>query len=456
MQAQAWKGEIHKDLPALKKKAESGDAAAMAEYAYHSLRCMGGLKYQPNLIFKYFQKSAAKGNHDGKVGLAHCYCFSVGTVRNMQKASDLIQEPFKKNHPVALKIMGHLYYGYEGVKDRDLEQVRAYNVKAAELGCVAAQYNLGIKWYERKGPTQDIEKAMGILRKVHDERVFPLASIQLFELLQKEGMESTEKELFQECLSLLKTYSKLNEPAALYSLGVFYYNAGDYETALGYFTQSAHLGYGSAWFELWRQAYYGDKGDGLGVLWTDSQSLGNLALNAYERGSYNNASLGYASWEITRHFKKKEYQEKFALMEELLVKRVRDRCDLHDSLARIYFRADKKLNPDLVKPEWGRNHLLAHTHHGPDATSELARHLFNRTPETNEILAKAYACAFHAREEKDWYWKQKRNWKRIQVKITPEVKKLAEELMQDGYPTEKKHRRKAEDFLIKIGHLPAR
>lgn len=37
-----------------------------------------------------------------------------------------------------------------GVKDRDLEQVRAYNVKAAELGCVAAQYNLGIGWYERK------------------------------------------------------------------------------------------------------------------------------------------------------------------------------------------------------------------------------------------------------------------------------------------------------------------
>lgn len=39
---QAWKGELHSDLPLLLKKPKAGDAEAMAEYAFHSMRCMGG------------------------------------------------------------------------------------------------------------------------------------------------------------------------------------------------------------------------------------------------------------------------------------------------------------------------------------------------------------------------------------------------------------------------------
>ena len=77
LQAQAWKGEVHPDIPALEGKAEEGDPAAMAEFAFHSMRCMGGLKYQPKGIFDYFTRSAVAGNESGKVGLVHYYAFKV-------------------------------------------------------------------------------------------------------------------------------------------------------------------------------------------------------------------------------------------------------------------------------------------------------------------------------------------------------------------------------------------
>ena len=70
VQAQAWKGEVNADIPALEAKAQEGDPAAMAEYAFHSLRCLGGVKYQPKRIFDLFTRSAEAGNEEGKVGLA--------------------------------------------------------------------------------------------------------------------------------------------------------------------------------------------------------------------------------------------------------------------------------------------------------------------------------------------------------------------------------------------------
>ncbi|MEN8754891.1 MAG: hypothetical protein ABF332_02900 [Akkermansiaceae bacterium] len=453
LQAQAWKGEIHQDLPTLKKKADAGDATAMAEYAFHSLRCMGGLKFQPKLIFDYFTKSAAKGNHDGQVGLAHCYCFNVGTVRNVRRASHLIKEPFARNHPVALKIMGYLYYGHHDVKKRNLEKVREFNRKSAALGCIAAEYNLGIE-YSRKGPDQDMKKAMGIFRQLHEKRIFPMASAELFKTMRSHKIWEDQDDLHRECLERLKEYGDLQERSALLKLGNFYHEAGDMETAVSYYTQSAHLGDSSAWFELWRQAAYGHHGDDSGIVWGHEQSIGNMAMRAYERGVFTSRSLSDAGWEITRRSWNKGYQEKLPRLEKDLLKHVATRCSLHDILGRLYLRAQKSKNPNLMRPGWARNHLIAHSHHGVNATGELTRHYFSLKP-TTENLAKGYACALATQKQMKEYWDQG-FWERTEKKMTPEAKKRATRLIADQFPNGDTHRRRAEDFLIKIGHLPPR
>ena len=452
---QAWKGEINPDLPALKKKAEGGDAAAKAEYAFHSMRCMGGLKFQPDLIFKYFTESAEAGNHDGLVGLAHCYCFNVGTTRNARKASELIAEPFKKHHPVAQKITAFLHYGIQGVKPRDLKKVREFNAMSAEQGCIAALFNLGIE-STREGPEQDIKKGMEIFRRLHEKQLFPMASAELFEHMLDHEVWEDQKDLFRDCLAQVKIYAELQEPSTLFSLAKFYRQAGDLETAIGYYTQSANFGNGYAWYELWRLNYYGDKPKDGGNLWVSGNTPGNLALKAYERGVFINASLEQAAWEITRQAGKKEQQMKLPLLERELLSRVPNHCGHHDALGRVYLKANQKLHPQLAKKEWALNHFIAHSHHHGNAASELALYYFFKAEKTPQNLAKGYVSAVTARTYKNHYWSQKWAWEKALKLMTPEAKEQAEKLTADQWPAGVKHRRKAEDFLIKIGHLPPR
>ena len=174
LRAQAWKGEVNPDLTALEAKAEQGDPAAMAEFAFHSMRCMGGVKFQPQRIFHFFTRSAEAGHVEGKAGLAHCYCFNVGTVKDLKRAEELIREPFKNGHPVAQKIMGYFYYGKHGIKPMDFAKVKRFNEKAAAQGCVAAQYNLAIG-YTQNRPGKDVERGMNELRAMHEAQIFPMS-----------------------------------------------------------------------------------------------------------------------------------------------------------------------------------------------------------------------------------------------------------------------------------------
>jgi len=455
LRAEAWKGEIHSDLPALKKKAEAGDAAAMAEYAFHSLRCMGEVKFEPKLIFDYFEKSGAQGSDEGKVGLAHCYCFNVGTIRDVAKAEKLIREPFKKKHPVALKIMGYLYYGHHGVKERDLAKVREFNRQSAELGCIAAQFNLGIE-FMREGAQRDVKEGMAIFRRLHDKKLFPMASAELLKGMQKHEVWDDQGGLFRECLDRVKAYAALQEPSALLQLGHYYREAGDSETAVSYFAQSANLGNGSAWFELWRQMKFGGRGEAEGIVWGHDQTLGNLAMRAYERGIFNSDSLFDGAWEITRRSWNKGYQEKLPLLEKEMLRLLEKNCLLHDTLGRLYLRAEKKKNPKLVRPQWACNHLIFHSHHGWNGRSELAR-FYSRNKKVTTNLAKAYACAVSCRKIKGspWSGDQNRSWVQLQKEMTPEARKLGEQLVEEEFPHGEKHRKKAGDFLRSLGHLPA-
>ena len=451
--AQAWKGIIHLDLPALKKQAESGDPSAMAEYAFHSMRCLGDIPYQPNLIFEYFRKSAATGNTEGKVGLAHCYCFNVGTTQDLRKAQALIKGPLAQDHPVALKINAFFYYGHQHLRERNLSKVLEYNRKSAEKGCLAASYNVALNLIS-PGPDQDLTTCLESLRKIHEEKSFPMASGRLLSELQKHNHFPDQKELIEECLTRLKKYATLNEPYALYQLARFQLNAGDQENAIAHFAQSAHLGYGSAWFQLWRIRKFGHHQGGQGIIWTDDQSLGNIAMRAYDRGVFTNDSLADAGWEITRRSWNEGYQKKLPLLEKDLIAGLKEgKCDLHNILGRLYVRAQKHENPDLLRPEWAKQHLIAHSHHGPGPISELAEQ-YLKGPKSTENLAKGYAASELAIAGGDQHWARKDVQKWRDQLMTPEALKRAKELIKDKFPIGEKHRLKAQDFLIKIGHLP--
>lgn len=452
---QAWKGEVNPALPALKQKAEQGDPAAMAEYAFHSLRCMGGVKFQPNRIFDLFTQSAEAGNAEGQVGLAHCYCFSVGTMRDVRKAEELIREPFAEGHPVALKIMGYFYFGFHGVKERDLNKVKEFNEKSAAKGCVAAKYNLAIG-YTQDRPEKDVERGMNELRALHDSRSFPLASAYLFKCLREHQIWVDHEEVYQDCVQRISEYAKMDEPSALYRLGVFHEDAGDLENAVGCYAQSAHLGNGNAYYAIWRINHYRRDGEYRNV-WAKNRDRGNLALRAYQWGTWNPQSLAHAGWEITRvQSSHPQFVKRFPDFEKDAIAALKKgECDLHDVLGRLYCWSKPKNNPEFVKPEWGKAHLLFHTNHTRDSASILSGVFFSEE-KTTENLARGYACSELAAKRGHPRHCSKKHKDGMKKQMTPEAMKRAEELMEQGYPSDYRFRKEAEDFLIKIGHLPPR
>ena len=448
---QAWKGELHSDLVALEKQAKEGDPAAMADFAFHSMRCMGGLRYEPNRIFDYFSRSAAAGNTEGKVGLAHCYCFSVGTLQDVRKAEQLIAEPLQENHPVAEKIMGYFFYGKQGVKERDLAKVAEWNAKSAAQGCVAARYNIAIG-YTFGRPELDVERGMKELLEMHEDRIFPLASGFLLECLRKHQVWDNQDEIAQSCVQKISQYAKLNEPYALYRLGRFHQDASDFENAVAHYAKSAQLGKGDSYLALFALVQAEGRRN-RGNIWMRSRDRGNLALQAYKRGAWNSYSLSYAGWEITRMLNSNQsVLKQFPNFENDAIHSLPEMRSLHDCLGRLYLRAKPGANPRFAKPEWGKAHLIYHSNRSRDASASLSAAYFD-SENTAENLARGYVCSLHAgRKGHSRHQTQKhRDW--MEKQMTPEAHKRAKELEEEGFPEADKFREQARELLVKIGHL---
>lgn len=186
--AQAWKGIPARNLAALKQQAEAGDPAALAEYAHHSLICLGGVEYDQDLILDFFRRSAAMGNLEGQAGLAQAFAFSIGTARNLRKADKLSQQVLTtdKGHPVAQMVRGFLSLGYEGIVPKNEEQAFSLLTQAAKKGNLTAEFHLADAYYHGYSVAKDQVEARSLLRALHKKKTFPNASSQLLRMLREE------------------------------------------------------------------------------------------------------------------------------------------------------------------------------------------------------------------------------------------------------------------------------
>lgn len=186
--AQAWKGIPARNLAALKQQAEAGEPAALAEYAHHSLICLGGVEYDQDLILDFFRRSAAMGNLEGQAGLAQAFAFSIGTARNLRKADKLSQQVLTtdKGHPVAQMVRGFLSLGYEGIVPKNEEQAFSLLTQAAKKGNLTAEFHLADAYYHGYSVAKDQVEARSLLRALHKKKTFPNASSQLLRMLREE------------------------------------------------------------------------------------------------------------------------------------------------------------------------------------------------------------------------------------------------------------------------------
>ncbi|MGJ8643649.1 MAG: tetratricopeptide repeat protein [Luteolibacter sp.] len=452
--AQAWKSIPAKDIPALKASAEKGDPAAKADYAYHSLICLGDVPYNQNLIFRYFSESAEKGNIDGIAGLSHCYQFSIGTVMDREKAGALAEKASKAGHPIGTKIIASLAvtagkYGGE----RDWDKWVKLCKESAETGCTSARYNMALIYMDGIDGEPDLEEGVRRLRELHDARSFPLATTWLLNHLGHIPIDERDSDLYRECYDLTHHYADLGEPDALYTLGRCHQRAGDEQTAMAYFFEAAHRGSRKSWELLWHFRNPRDNSVGFRSTLRD---MGNLGKRAYQTGSRLPRVVSQAGEEYMRHFKRPETQALMPILEQDLLRSLATgNCNAHDVLGMLYERADPKLSPKISRPDLAIAHLTFHSNHGSGAlsamASSLAFPLYGRKA-SDEDIARAMVAGEKAGKKGSSKWKGPW-WQSLQKKVTPAIRKRYQELKADGYPDSDEYREEAKKILIAEGHL---
>lgn len=107
----------------------------------------------------------------------------------------------------------------------DPQKIFEYDNKSAELGYVAARYNMALNSISGV-VTQNGEKWMNELR------VFAMASGHLLFTMRKHRIWDDQDENFNSCVKRITEYTELDEPYALFRLGIFHQDAGDLENAV--------------------------------------------------------------------------------------------------------------------------------------------------------------------------------------------------------------------------------
>ena len=159
------------------RKAEAGDAQAMADYARFLLGISGSLEEMgPEKdyaeFFEWAKKSAAQFNLDGICALGMCYEHGHGVEEDCAKAFKLYERAALKGHALSMTSLGCLYGKGAGV-EKDERKAMEWIRKAAVLHDPLALRLLGKEQKEAKDILEgmDIEKLMEDVKAGNKEAI---------------------------------------------------------------------------------------------------------------------------------------------------------------------------------------------------------------------------------------------------------------------------------------------
>jgi len=202
--------------------------------------------------YRWFKKSADKGNPRGNFNLGHYYlCGKHGIEINYLKAFELIQKAANQNYPSAQSVLGQCYYFGEGTEKNDLEAFRWYK-KAAENGSIEGQLNLGscyntgigtavndteaFRWFgeaAKQGSPEGLERVAECYRKGQGVEKNPKAAFQYFKEASLKNSKKADGKLasmyylgegteinYKSAYVLWTKASSLEDPESLVGVGI--------------------------------------------------------------------------------------------------------------------------------------------------------------------------------------------------------------------------------------------
>ena len=204
-----------------KKAADNGDSTACNR--------LGNMFYSGKSVpqdystaFSWYKKSAKKGYKWGQYNLGNMYYSGKGCNKDYNQAINWYQKAAEQHVPNAMNMLGICYDNGYGVSVNDAKAVEYYR-KAAMQGYDWGQYNLGNMYYKGEGCEKNYKQAVYWFQKAADQ-------------------------------GISEAYNKLGICYVIGGYGISKDNA----KAVGYYKQSAEMGYDWGQYNLGNMYYDGE------------------------------------------------------------------------------------------------------------------------------------------------------------------------------------------------------
>jgi hypothetical protein len=460
--AQVWKGDVPNaaKVAAMKKAAAKGDPAAMADVAYLSRYCRGGVKHDRKLIYEYSRKSAKAGNAFGMSGLSYCYMQGCGVDADDEEAYRWAKKAADLKHPCGIFRLGCCYEQGHGVAiDRKL-MLELYE-EADDMGSVNARYAQLCTYYHGIGVEQDRDKALDMANELVREYDWLYAASNI---VADYGREKAGRQAFDSALACLSRHAALGHPHAVRILAHYQRDNGmlDDESFLQRIIETARQCDRNSYGNL--SAYVEDReyrGYDLPVYATEG-TYRDLGILLVARGLNIHTNTGDAWRVIDAHanggdvFPRNLEAAREIAQWWVLTGRESNKSRIgpyffHLQMAFIY----QKGVSHKVKGFEREDLAVAHAMYGCSTDVACMRWLqyFHRGyfPGFHRDIAKAYVTAKLAHEMKDDYTIKENIVKRIEVQLKEADWKEIKRLQDEGYPTAPKFREEARKLILESG-----
>lgn len=114
-----------------------------------------GVEQDKEQAVRWYTKAAEQGDPDSQHNLAVSYEDGEGVERNINEAIKWYTKAAEQGYDLSLNNLGNIY-----MSKGEYEKAVEYFKKAAEIGCVQSQVNIGICYEEGKGVERDDRQAL--------------------------------------------------------------------------------------------------------------------------------------------------------------------------------------------------------------------------------------------------------------------------------------------------------
>ncbi len=448
--AEVWKAEPA-DVPELRRGAEQGDPAALADLAFLSRYARDGVAWDAAMIFDYSRRSAEAGDAFGMANLSYCHMNGCGTAFDAEQAHRWAKQSADLGHPSGIaRLAICIDKGWGEAKDpgRSFQLVE----KAAAAGGIEAKVLVASDYWDGSGTRQDRARCIALNHELVREFNWCLAAVNaLFRVkeLEKPVRHAEEEADFHSCLA---EHRQMGLPDAEYYYAHMNRHRIPDEDFISLLVSAARKGHRLATLNLANYLRTRVSEDYDFPLYGAEETLMGLSRSSYEAGARAGANhASRAAWDYCARCKEDpaNLPKALAIAQEWVLDGHRS---FHfDAAAAYYFGMIHDIE-EFEQPELVEAHVIYNR--DPDdlfLINALVWVYLDKHPRNEEDLARGYLTTKRGIDLGSDYIKQHNSLAFFEAKMVEKDHELVRKLEKEDFPTGERFVKEARERILASG-----